>query len=231
MEPSTGWGWLWQGIIANWMFWAIMGIAGLAGGFLKSKGGKWLPILYNGLLSAGLVGLIIFTGNLQIKLSMEEKAKTTINNIESKARTWLDKFQIATQSLPGDDVHFRYIATTPNNVKINVCRLKKHDNALIFYVNLITDKNEIDKFSQTEQHKIKEQIGIEASKLRLGFNVENLSKVTIEKAIPITPNLTETEFMAEIQSMTAGLLIVKSIIEIGKEEKTSLHKRGGIKAF
>ena len=231
MEPNTGLAWLWQGIITNWMFWAIMGIAGLVGGFLKSRGGKWWPIVYNGLLSAGLVGLIIFTGNLQIKLSMEEKAKTTISNIDNKTRSWLDKFQIVTQNQPGDDVYFRYIATMRNNLKVNICRLKKHDSALIFYASLVTDQKEIDKFSQTEQYRIKQQIGIEMSKLRLGFNIENLSKVGIEKAVPITPNLTETEFMAEIQSMTAGLLIVQSIIEIDKEERISLRKHGAIKPF
>ncbi len=219
MEPSTGWGWLWQGIISNWIFWAISLIAGLLGAYLKSKGGKWLPIVYNGLLAAGLVGLIIFNASLQMKLSMEEKAKTTVDNIENKARSWLDKFQISTQSQPDNDVYFRYVATTPSNVKVTIARLKRHDQALVFYARIIVDPKEIDKLSSAQQHKMKTQIIIEMAKLGFAFNLNAPNTVLIQKAIPITPSLTETEFMTEVQSIDAAITIVRNILAIYLEPK------------
>ena len=204
---------IWASLLANWVWWLIVVIAGLVGSYLKKKGYQWAPIILNGLLSAVLVGVLIILIKVQNDFVVQQRSVTTTANVQERVRDWLDKWHLTTTSLSSDDSYFTYTITTLNDKHVIISRPKSHDWLLIFGASILDEKDIMEKLPEKEREEFKSRVIVESA--RLGFDLgigpkSNAPKggVLLDKTIPIS-GLTEDIMISTLQQMERGIAVVQ----------------------
>ncbi len=102
-----------QSVAANFLYGLIV-TAGVT--FLSKEGSVWTRPLINGAL-AGLLFLAILLAAKILSRLPPTGERVTLDNVEQKARHWLDRSSLTVQRSPWPTAFFRFIVTTTEGGK------------------------------------------------------------------------------------------------------------------
>jgi len=110
--------WLWQGLLANGLWRGVeivmIAVIGAIMAFLKSRGKSWIdPTLYGLRASAFLAILIFFATALATLPSVQPEING--ENAETRVRSWLDHFHLASTVMPNSPIASWYLLTRIGN--------------------------------------------------------------------------------------------------------------------
>lgn len=98
--------WLWQAIVANWIWELLVVATGVLIGWLRHRNVSWLPVVFYGFAGSVLMSVLVFTF-LERAILTRQQPETTPENVEKNVRVWSDAFQLGVTKLsPEPDVDF-----------------------------------------------------------------------------------------------------------------------------
>jgi hypothetical protein len=122
--------WLWQSLVANWIWYVLAVLASAAVGWLATEGSKWIhPILYT--LGTFVLILVAFASikgaqaAFAARAYFEQQARTgvTVDNVEGLVREWSDTFRFSVKKLNAkDSYHWAFELRGPAEIPITVMR-------------------------------------------------------------------------------------------------------------
>jgi hypothetical protein len=141
-----------------------------------------------------------------------QNSRITPENIEPRITEWLDAFGLTRQKLSEPSCYFAYKVVVQTNVPLVVLRAKNHDRYLTFVSNVGFADEEKTLFNNLSEPKKEEFIRgmrLEAAKAEIGTSLDRSSYIwTIERRMPITANLTEADFIQNIDAVNYSVLII-----------------------
>jgi len=156
--------------------------------------GVWLPAVI----------LVVSLANW-IPYVYSRTSVVTTENVQGKVRQWLDAFHLASQELQNPEAYFTYVVTLNNGGKVVIQRLKAFEKYLVFTVRVTPDKPAQTLFESLDlrqRDRLKQELVLDLSRARVAMFVgENLSELGINTRLPITPTLTEAEFIGRLDEM------------------------------
>lgn len=199
-------------------FLLIAGVPTLLG-VLRKKAPDWAGVVLY--VAAGLaLALVIWGGSLGILRYQNASAITTTQNIEGLVSTWSSRFQLSVkkQHLSGSDgEHFHYVLTLVNGLHVTVIRTVERDDYLTLRGRLKLSDKDVALFnalSPEERAVLGAQLGTELAKHEVGFTYNLPEFVQVERAIPITDQLTESTFIENVNRIDTALMLVKFVFVI-----------------
>lgn len=179
----------------------------------------------------GLLVLAISAVNRAYRAFKPDEEPTTLDNLESRIKQWLDNFSFEVKRASIPDAHFRYLITTDSQVTIILGRLR---NELSSYILLRievspndAEKAQIAKFSPEERAIAMVKTKIELNRARIGYSgfTSLDGGFAITKRIPISEKLSEDdliEALAEIEAAYHLVFLTGTLFTL--ENKLGMHK-------
>lgn len=184
------------------MFWA------------KMKAHRLLsPFLY-ALAASALMAILLFAVNAQRSFVSDQSSKTSIDNVESRLRGWLDSFGLTVQKRNDTTAteFFRYGIVMTNGDRIDITRLRERDRYIVLYSHIVFPQSEWSKFTPAQLQQVSGAISLELARARVGYtSTKPHSDWLLEKRIPISPTLSEGELIAAIDGMDSAMVSVQAI--------------------
>jgi hypothetical protein len=130
----------------------------------------------------------------------------TPENVQIRVRQWMDTFHWASQEEPhGNEVYFAYVATLANGRKVRIERTKEFPQYITFSGSITSDKSAqelVDRLSQLERNRLRWEVSLDLSRARIAMFVdENLRLIVVSTRVPITPTLSEAEFISRVDDI------------------------------
>lgn len=213
--------WLYQGPIGNWIYdifkWLSIPAVGLLVGYVKERGGAIVdPLVYGLVGAAAMATLIAQIQNLVGTRSRE--APVNAENIEPYIRTWLDHFHLSSAKVNETKCHFLYAIHTKAGVKFAVGRLREFDNYITIFWNWAIPAAEQEKLralTPAQMKVLRSDLQTAIASANFAFSMNNpLSKLTIERRVPITDTLNEDEFIRGVNAIEVGAYMVLSKVAV-----------------
>ena len=148
----------------------------------------------------------------EIRLPYLRSAAITPQNVESKITEWVDAFGLARQKLSDPSFRFAYKVVAQTNVPVLVIRTKDHDHYLTLISNVgftPEQKTLFDNLSEPQKEAFIREIRLEAAKAKIATSLDRQSSLwTIERRVPITPQLTEADLLDNLGEVNYSALIL-----------------------
>lgn len=213
--------WLWQGL-ALWVITLLLATLGsFMMAYLKATGSRLVsPILY-GLATFALTLFIILVLRGMAALPRPQQ-EITPENVESNIRNWLDTFRLAAKKESNPEAYFIFVVTAPNGNPIVVTRTKALDRYITYQATLTVSPQHLeilDKLPEDQSTQLIRELTIELARSRIGFSIvgPGLKGIVLNKALPITNNLTEGTFAQYLDEMDSGLILARETIVLALE--------------
>jgi len=154
-----------------------------------------------------------------------QSSRITPENVEPRIREWLDAFSLGIRRLTEPAHHFAYEVTAHTGIPLVVLRTRDHPR----YISLISTvglgpnhKVLFDKLSEPDKTRFRNELVLEAAKAKIGYQTDStFEKITIEKRLPITRDLTEANLIDGIGEIHFSALVIINTIGL------ALHTREG----
>jgi hypothetical protein len=204
--------WLWQGVVSSWVAAALACAGGAVLGYLYHRRHSWATSILYGLAGSASIAVLLwtFTGNVPL---FKQQPQTTIKNVETNVRTWIDKFGLTVQREINPEAHFVFTVTLPNNIKVSVRRPKELDRYIIFQSRLnISSEDQLilKNLSKEQTTRLIAELILEMARLNIEWDVrgEPLNSILLRKLVPITSGLNEDAFADRLHSMGNALILL-----------------------
>jgi hypothetical protein len=210
--------WLWQGIISNWLSTVLIMTGGLLIAYLKKQSSSWLGPAIWGFGGSGLVAftLLCFWGISAIPKN--RPPDVTMSNVEENLRTWMDDFGLSTKKEDSPAAYFSLTTTLPNGDPITVSRLKSHERYIaIQAIITIADEHKkiLSALPKDELDELEAQLSLELGRAKTTNIISHpLDRVVLLSRMPITPTMTEDEFMRQLDGLDSGIQLVRNTVQI-----------------
>lgn len=207
--------WLWESVVGNIVSFLIIIGAGAAIAYLKRKASDWFgPILY-GLVASAVtaVGLFAFAAFTALP---RKQVLVTPENLETNVRMWLDDFGDSVKTKPDQSFHFLLSVTLANGNPVQIGRPKANEKYILVAGTVTLAEEHRKMLAQhpaPERDQITRELAIEFARANLDFSLNDpLTKVEIDSRVPITPGLTEDEFMRHVTDVDRGMILANATI-------------------
>ena len=213
-------GWLFQAIVAHWVI-LTLGFAGAA--VLAALKKYWPsvagPVLYG---AAGFALVVMSLSTLKelgvVNTLMQEPPIQSDENLEETIRGWADSFGWGTRPLQIENALIAFEVTLFNNaVRISVIQRERLKGFLSIGINIVLSDDQREQFYDLEQDVadlLVRTLRIEMS--RMGMNFSNidvpLTRVSLEKKLPITGSLAQHEFLSTVSQVNRARILYSETI-------------------
>ena len=171
------------------------------------------PFMY-ALATVALMEVSIFGFNAQWRFAKEEADRTTVDNIEGRVREWLDNFGLTVRkrSDTASAEFFRYVVTMRNDDKIELVRPRNRDHYIVLVSRLVFPAEEWRRLTPAQIDKAASAITLELTRGRVTFTTNPpYSEWSLERRIPIAPNLSERDLIRAVDEMDSTIASVQAI--------------------
>lgn len=145
---------------------------------------------------------------------MVRSSRVTSRNIEQKVKDWADAFRLSRKIETDNKAHyFGLVVELPSKLHVTVRREKARPSYLTLRNRIgMSEKHRVvfDKMTKEKQESVIRAIRLECLRSRIEFHLgKNLEFVCIHKLLPITPDLTEAQFIDSLTEVNfaSGLVI------------------------
>lgn len=205
------WSSIWHGIVSNAIYGFVILGGGLVLALLKKKGSAWFaPALY-GLIGCGLVAVVVIAFVVLTRIP-KPPPDITSENVEANIRTWLDSFGWSTKRVDDPLATFALVATLDNGTPIEIARPKAADHYISLASALVftpEQKEQLDKISKAEANQLADDVKIEMTRMKTGYEMRQPESITLSRQILISNNLTEGVFLQNIEEMDSAIALAK----------------------
>ena len=222
MLDSFSFGWLFQEIVAHWVI-VVLSLVGAAalGTLKKYRPSVAGPVSYG---AAGFAMVVMSLSMLQIlsvvNTPTQEPLTQSDENLEETIRGWADNFGWGSRPLQIEDALVAFEVTLLNNtVHVAVVQFERLNGFLSIAVNVVLSNEQREEFSNLEQHvatQLLRTLRIEMS--RMGIDWENieapLTRVTLQKKLPITDSLSQHEFLSTVSQINHARILYSETIAL-----------------
>jgi len=223
------WKAVWQGLLSNLLSACIIAGGGILLAYLAATHSRWAAPLLYGLGGATIVSLLIFslTGRPPFSRKLPQ---TTVENIEANIRAWLDYFGLGVQKNTDPEAHFVFLVTCRSGMGLYVARFKSRDRYIAFGSNIEISAEHREILAALPKEKsgrITEGLAFELAKTGVGFKLDmqtdgTMSKISLQRAILITPNLTEDSFAHYVDQMESNAQVARVAIRLAIDDAKQL---------
>lgn len=215
---------IFQGVTANVVYALIPGGVVI---YLSHLGSAWTVPLIQGGLTTLLVLAILLAAKAMRNLP-PSRDRTTLHNIESKVRSWLDRSNLTVKNEPNSETYFRFIVTTDGGKKVILGRLKNEWSDYIqFRAEVSASDDEcktLESFSEEEKTKLMLILKLALARARVGYSGLTLEGFVIFKRIPISHSLSEDAFIGVVWELEAVLNEIFVLVAMAFQDR-SLSKK------
>jgi hypothetical protein len=225
------WKALWQGILGNIVAAFLIFGGGAVLAFLSATHSVWAqPALY-GIGGCSFIALLIFALTGKHIFSRQEP-QTTIENVESNLRQWVDYFGLGVKKMDESDSIFAYLVTCRSGISVIVARVKARERYLVFAVNMEISQEHRDflsSLSKDQSGRVAEELTLELARLGVSYNVSfepngTMNKVSLQRSIPITHNVTQDTFASYLDQMDSNTQVAREAIRLSIDNVKRLGK-------
>jgi hypothetical protein len=221
------WNSIWTGIVSNLFYGLLLLGGGTLIAYLRKKQSSWFVPAFWGLGASALILVCIWAWK-GIHSFPERRALITSENVEANIKTWLDEFQVSTKNSPNPSEDFGLVATLMNGDPIAIVRLKDHDRYIVFQTTLTISPEHlamIDKMDSNQRLQLQQDLTTELARAKCDFGLSDpLKTVTLTARIPITPDLTEDEFLSKLDEMDDAIIIARNTIVVDAKKYSTKEK-------
>ncbi|HXX20776.1 MAG TPA: DUF2299 family protein [Candidatus Acidoferrum sp.] len=215
------WKAIWQGLLSNLLSAFIIAGGGIALAYLEATHSRWAAPLLFGLGGSAIVSLLIFSLTGRPPFSRKQP-QTTVDNVEANIRAWLDYFGLGVQKRTEPDAHFAFIITCRSGMGLYVARFKARDRYIVFGSNIeisAEHRQILTQLSKEKSGRIAEELALELARTGVGYSLEiqpdgTMTKISLQRAIPITPSLTEDTFIAHTDQMESNAQVAREVVRL-----------------
>jgi hypothetical protein len=183
----------------------------------------------------GLVGFLLVIGiwagfhaiSYLSYASQRVKPVVTEDNVESKIREWAYAFGATVTKVSGPEASGTIFAMniTPEDgaSSVRVARPQQFSHYVVVASSLTLSPEHQklrDQMDSTQIRQLTEEVRLEMSRCRVAYAIESpLKRVTVQRLIPITDDLTEDVFMDRIAEMQHDVNLAADTIILGLERR------------
>jgi len=216
-----GWKSFFQGLAANIVSAILILGAGAVLTILQATHSRWAePTLY-GMAGICLMAIIIFAFTGRPILS-KKQPQTTVENVESNIRAWLDYFGLGVQKRVEPEAHFAFLVTCRSGIGLFVARPKARDHYVVFGSNIELAAEHRDVLAHLPKEKsgrILEEIALELAKTGVGYNLEiqpdgTLTKISLQRTVPITSGLNQDTFIGYVDQLESNTQVAREAVRL-----------------
>lgn len=216
-----GWKSFFQGLAANIISAILILGVGAVLTILQATHSRWAePSLY-GMAGICLMAIIIFAFTGRPILS-KKQPQTTVHNVESNIRAWIDYFGLGVQKLAEPESYFALLVTLRNGLGIFVARMKARDRYIVFGCNIEISpehRNVLARLPKEKSSRIAEEVALELAKTGVGYNLEiqpdgTMTKISLQRASPITSSFSQDTFVAHIDQLESNVLVAREVVRL-----------------
>jgi hypothetical protein len=175
------------------------------------------------------LSILIFTFTGRAVFS-KEPPETTVDNVETNIRTWLDGYGVGVTRREIPDAFFAFGVTLPNGVGVLVLRPKEKDRYIGFRADIELSREHMaifDKLSPQQQRDVLAEITLEMSRSKATYDLvpppPPFKSLRIIKMVPITNDLTESSFATDLDEMDSNALLAGKSIGMTLERHSPTH--------
>jgi hypothetical protein len=134
-------------------------------------------------------------------------SRTTPQNIQSRLREWLERFQLSTRRITPEQTHFGWEVVLPSTLLVWLLRTHQHERYLTVIATVTPPQAQTAAFSQLspdDKTAFWRALFLEASRSRFNFtrwSHENIERFTIENRLPITRDFSESDIIEALREM------------------------------
>jgi len=213
--------WLWQAIIANWLWELLVLAAGGVFAWLRHRNVSWLSVLFYGFAGCTLMSVLVYT-LLGRAIVSREQPHTTPENVETNIKAWADRFSLAIQKQKDDKFSFVYSIGLPSGRTVLVGRAieKNREGYLQFQGTVVLGQEheaELKKLSPSQLEEVMDRINLELSHGRFGFTFiqsPTSKAIVVSKMAPISASLDESTFLDNLNEIDAALLLTREAVRL-----------------
>ena len=214
---------LFTNIAASIIVAIFVGIGAAVMVYLGPTWGK--PLIVGG--GFALITLLVLLAIKAIRLLPQVPEPTTPENIQTRARDWLDAFSLTVTKSKPLGTHFK-LEIAVNGRNIGVLHPTDGESYLHFFANIAPDtddKKALAMLNDSEKAATMVALKLELARARMGYLGFSLDGFTIFKRMPIKPDLTEATFIEGVWEMEAtlnALFMVAASLNMGHQEIVKL---------
>jgi hypothetical protein len=206
--------WLWQNLVANWIWYLLTVAAAAVVGWLAVEGSKWV---FPALCASGVfVSISVALAALAARTYFRQHTRTevtTVNNVERLVREWSDTFRFSVKKRGATDSYYwAFELRGPTDIPITGMRGKHLSHYLRVTSALVVDdvksKTLFAALKKSDADALIAQLRIEMNRLNIANPPERFS---VSREIPISHDLTDYRFVTTVNEVTNALLLVRQI--------------------
>jgi hypothetical protein len=205
-------------------------VGGIAAILLRRYSSWGTPALYGSavfaLLSVGGLGVL----GMVSELSRMRQPHLTPENVEQRIRGWLDNFGLSTKPLGKSDAPdsiFALQVTTDANLPIIVARQKELPRYVLLEVSIELSpehRTMLSRLTGSQVNQLVRDVRAEMAKCTIPCRiVKPLEKVSVQRRLAITDDLTEDRFMERMDEMSFAFVVANDVIVQGLERMSEEH--------
>ena len=212
--------WLWQAIIANWIWELLVLASGVTIAWLRHKNVSWLPVLFYGFAGCVLMSVMIYTFLGRAILSRQQP-ETTSENVEKNIRAWADAFQLGVTKLqPDPNGDFGLAIALKGGNSLEIHKLKQSPAYLQIQSQLVLSpehQKTLAKLTEEQSAFVTEELSLELARSKIGFTIvgppvqgePQIQLVVLMKGVPIS-GLTESTFAGYMDEMDSAIKLSRT---------------------
>jgi len=140
------------------------------------------------------------------------ETKVTPRNVQHKIRQWLDTFNLSHRVHNFAPWHFTLVVTF-NDLPMFIGRPKILAGRYILIqarIRGVIEENmsAFERLSQSERSQFYRELALETARARISFNWEDLTNITINRYIPITDRLSESEVIETLNDIYLSAVVI-----------------------
>lgn len=196
-----------EGVVSNIFYAALVITGGAVLALLKAFVPNLFTLVLWGFIGAALVAVILVAWAVWTRIP-KRLPETTPENVEANIRTWLDAFQVTTQRVTEPSAIFAFLVTLTSGMKSVIMRPRLFDKYIQMESAIrmgVDDRARFDALPQEEQSVFAATFSVELSRTGMGFTMDlPNNNFILCRRIPITPNLTEGNFMEALEALDSA---------------------------
>jgi hypothetical protein len=218
------WNWIWQNLASAFLWELVLIIGG--GALLGYIRAKWphvaSPVMF-GVVAAACLGVLsfVFTGHSVLS---KEAPQTTPQNVEENVKAWADHWGLAMQTQPqptNPPSRFTLLIRLPNDDPVVISQLTANNRYLQIQGTISSglDLLALSKNLSKDQHirvqfELMQELALARTVYRLNMAGDDITGVTLTETVPITPRLTEDEFVLLLDEMGSDLNLTRATMAL-----------------
>ena len=228
----------WVSWLADWLqiITVMLAVIVASGGALLARGlPGWVIFL---VVIAAVVATLWSVVALVNLFPVLKGTRVTTENVEAHVRSWSDTFGFGVQRVDNPEAYFALALTLGLGGRhAFVARLKKTWERYIIVESsmVMTDehKNVFKSLSPEQTEIFVEELLLQlAAAGQIGVIDANLGNITLQRRIPITPSLTEDEFIKAVDHVSIGWMIARNAVVLAlKRHNTATPKMSSLIAL